>query len=127
MTKDLNTPTVDALPKIFFSRSKDGTVEPERVTVIDRHGADVTRLFDPIKEIGFSQSVQGGFAKARLRFGSGGSGWTVDCPNGLTNRIKVSNAGAYDLVDGLEINSIIEHYPTGGRPQIEITFDAEWA
>ena len=124
MTKDLTPPTATALPMIFFSCSSDGELQPEHVKIIDRHGRDVTRLFDPIKEIGFSHSLQGGFAKGKLRFGK--RDWVVDCPSGLVNKIQVKNRTGYDFVEAMEPNTFDERYPPDGRPEIEITFDAEW-
>lgn len=135
MTKDLSPhflhdskcdSLASAVSKIFFSRSKNGAIEPEQVTIIDRYGHDVTRLFDPIKHVGFEYYINAGFAKAKLRFGANIHGWKIDCPHDLTERMSVKTAVGYDLIDGLEIDSVVELYPRDGYREIEITFDAEW-
>ncbi len=116
-------PKAQPLPKVFFNRTVAGERVDATFKVIDRHGVDVTDLFD-LKTIGLEMDLLP-WGHGRLRFLE--KGWTIDCgPDKVVNHMKITHESGYDLMDGIEPNMVQHHYPRDGRVQIEIIFDAEW-
>ncbi len=116
------------LPKIAFDVNYEQAnlegewYKVERVKVIDRHGQDITDLLR-IVEIGMTTMATHRCLEARLVFRK--RDWRVESENEMSENTTIFRSG-YDLSDGLEPNTIDEHFPRERERVIAITFDAAW-
>lgn len=108
---------IEELPQVQFTETE------ARAKVIDRHGIDICEsLMLCIKEIDFSLKVNKP-AKARLRIVQTPE-WTITQQGQTT--VSIKGPGGYDLMDGLEPDSVTVYYTHAKFPHFEIIFDAQW-
>lgn len=108
------------LPQIVIQQDQDHV---QTVHVFDKDGRDVTTLLQPISQAGCSMSTQHSFLQGSLTFHA--KGWLTGGPMAdVEGGVKiVHEQDGYELIQGLEVNSMEYFYSKNGPMQIKITFD----